>query len=289
MKVQLVVRIACLWSLALAACGPASKPAPAAPSTPAGIALDGDPNGLFWEEKRARLIIADDAHNRLLSWQEGHAVAVLAELPAESGKGGLGQPVVDEAGNVLVPRFGHGTGGAVLRIDAAGRAVPLAGLDPARRRIGLAASQGRLFETYFVRAADHREGGAAEIESNGTEAAIGVFRKPIGVVVMNDALFVADQDEGAVFQCATRAPGNCKRLAALTEPDLLAIGPDGSLFTGGRGGQLRQIRRDGTVSVVAAGTGEIRGVAWDAAGKRVFLARRSAGHGAIEIVPLPAK
>lgn len=70
------------------------------------------------------------------------------------------------------------------------------------------------------------------------------------------------------------------------QPDLLAQGPEGALFTGGRAGQIRRIDASGQVRVIARFSGEVRGVAWDGA-ERLFVARRGQdGRGSIEIVPL---
>ncbi|HEY3594233.1 MAG TPA: hypothetical protein VGL13_10165, partial [Polyangiaceae bacterium] len=184
------------------------------------IAIDGDPNGLFWDTPHRRLIIADDAHNRLLSWQ-GHDVAVLAELPIDAGKAGLGQPALDDSGAIFVPRFGHGISGAILRVDAQGHASAIAGVDPTRRRIGLFSWQGRLFETYFVRSPERHDGAVAEVATNGTETDLTTFGKPVGVLAVGNDLFVSDQEGNAVFRCEPRAPAGCARFADVEQPDLL--------------------------------------------------------------------
>jgi hypothetical protein len=273
-----------------------SAAAPSAPGAPAGgvacvenIAFDGDPNGLLWDAAHARLVVTDSAHARLLAFSAEHGVSVLADIPPDEGKAGasLGQPVLDDGGELLVTRFGNGVTGGIVRIDANGTVGSVSGLDPERRRIGLASAEGRLFETYFVKKGAERAGGVAEVRADGPELDVASFQKPVGVVAAGGALYVSDQDQNAIFRCATTAGATCTRFATLTKPDLLAVGPHGSLFTGGRGGELRQIDRAGAVERVVAGSGEIRGVAWDGA-RRVFFTRRAAdGRGVIGACLLP--
>src|SRR5262249_12657264 len=149
---------------------------------------------LVWDAARSRLVIADEANSRILAWQGG-AVSVVADVPVAEGKAGLGQPVLDAGGNIVVPRFGYGISGAVIKVDAEGHVSSIAGVDPKRRRIGLAPHQGRLFETFFVKADDHREGGLAEVQANGSEVDLATFHKPVGVVAAGDAIYVSDQDD----------------------------------------------------------------------------------------------
>src|SRR5262249_15190103 len=133
---------ASLVSLALAlaavACGGRAAPPPAAQVPAASateIAIDGDPNGLWWDAASGALLIADDDHGRILRWRDGEDVAVVATLPARDGAG-LGQLVIDGTGAIIIARFGHGTAGEVLRVAADGTAQVVPGLDAERRRIG---------------------------------------------------------------------------------------------------------------------------------------------------------
>jgi hypothetical protein len=285
---------AALLALGLADCAPATVPArsvplPVAPRTTltceASIAVPGDPNGLFWDAPRERLIIADSTHDRLLVWKAGETVSVLAELP-EAARSGLGQPVMDGE-DVLVPRFGHGTAGSIARIAADGSVTNLEGLAADRRRIGLSAADGRLFETYFVKTESGRAGALAEIRRDATETPLASFAKPVAVCALGGALYVSDQDAGAVFRCTTSAPSTCTRFAAVPAPDLLAAGPAGSLYTGGKDGDVRRVDAHGVVTTVAHGRTEVRGVAWDGS-LRLFVARRTANDsGRVEVCTSP--
>ena len=68
------------------------------------------------------------------------------------------------------------------------------------------------------------------------------------------------------------SPGAPSTLATIPGPDLLCEGPAGSFFMGGTTGEVRHIAADGSFSTLAGGFLEIRGVAYDAANKRVFAA-----------------
>ena len=52
----------------------------------------------------------------------------------------------------------------------------------------------------------------------------------------------------------------------------MTAGPNGSLFTGGTTGEVLQIAADGTVTTFASGFQEVRGTAYDAVNKRLFIA-----------------
>ena len=100
--------------LAAAACGGA-RPPPAA--FPVGeVAVDGDPNGLLWDE--GGLLIADSAANRILRWDGRSPPSVYAEIPA-AGRPGVGQLGRLADGRILVSRFGYGEKGSMFVVDRA--------------------------------------------------------------------------------------------------------------------------------------------------------------------------
>jgi glucose/arabinose dehydrogenase len=51
----------------------------------------------------------------------------------------------------------------------------------------------------------------------------------------------------------------------------LSKGPGDSIFTGGKDGAVHRIDAEGHVSVFASGFGEVRGIAYDPSGRRLFL------------------
>ena len=89
---------------------------------PTTIPVDGDPNGLWWDEASGTLFVADDRNNRVLTWTDANGFGVLGDLPeAAASLPGLGQPVLVED-RVIVPRFGDGTAGDIVWIGLSGSA-----------------------------------------------------------------------------------------------------------------------------------------------------------------------
>ncbi|MCA9691285.1 MAG: hypothetical protein KC636_16900, partial [Myxococcales bacterium] len=96
--------------------------------------------------------------------------------------------------------------------------------------------------------------------------------KVVGVLALGGALFISVQNEDEVLR-ADPSDGRVTAFAVgLEEPDLLAAGPDGSIFAGARDGSVSRIEADGSFTKVVTGLQEVRGVAWDDAGQRLFVA-----------------
>lgn len=297
------IAAACL--LALSACDGTTTPsADAGPRADGGdasvmvdrgprtMAIDGDPNGLWWEASEQTLYIADDNGNRILRWTDAAGFSLVANLPAPSAQGaGLGQLVRTSDGTLVVTRFGYGTAGDIAFVTPAGDAHVVPSLDPQRRRIGLTiAPDGRLFDSYFVRVASGTAVGAvAQLDLAGTETdVVMALQKPVGVLALADHLFISDQTLGQILQAPLSAPGSFTVLATLTGPDLLAPGPNGSVFTGGASGTVSRIDSAGQVSVLVSGLLSARGVAYDADHARVFVAEHDPNNVANTIRILPA-
>ena len=258
---------------------------------PTSIPLDGDANGLFWDAALGTLIIADDDNNRLLTWTDGGGITILADLPPAPPNGaGLGQVVKTKDGSLLVTRFGYGTAGDVVYVKADKSTGKVPNLDPARRRIGLTvSSDGTLFDTYFVKTASGQAGAVARLDLSGTETdVLPSLKKPVGVLVSGANLVVSDQAASTVVTAPIAAPDKSAVLAHLEGPDLLCEGPNGSFFTGSTTDELRQIASDGTVTSFARGFLSVRGVAYDAANKRLFAAEHDPAGKAntLRIVPV---
>jgi hypothetical protein len=164
--------------------------------------------------------------------------------------------------------------GRVVTIAPDCTAKEMPGLDLARRRIGLAAAaDGTLYTAWFEKHGDIRRGGVARIEAGGQETTIMEdLQKPVGLLVVGDALLVADQRMGKVLRSPLAQPSSADLLVAIEEPDLLAHGPDGSFLTGAKTGQVRRIDSNGTITVVATGFSAVRGIAYAATNRRLFVA-----------------
>lgn len=239
---------------------------------PTTVPIDGDPNGLWWAD--GRLLVADDDNNRVLKWTDADGIGLVGELPEASSDGaGLGQIVVTADGTIVVTRFGYGTSGDVVTLAADGTGSVVSGLDPERRRIGLAlADDGTLYDGWFTSGDAGRVGAVSVLDLAGGETDVMPdLGKPVGVFVSGDTLYVSDQDAGEVIRAPLSDPSDVSVFAQVEYPDLICAGPDGSLFTGGSDGDLRQIGADGSVTTLVSGYQEIRGVAYDAENTRLFF------------------
>ena len=258
---------------------------------PAVLAIEGDANGLFWDTSSGSLLVADDDGNRIVRWRDEGGFSLVSELPAGTDEGaGLGQLVRTSDGAIVVTRFGCGTRGDVAVVPPEGAPYVVPGLDPMRRRIGLTlAPDGRLFDSWFVRVASgDRVGAVGALSLDGTETeAITGLQKPVGVLAMGDSLYVTDQDLGEVLRAPLTDLSSFVVHAEIDQPDLLAAGPGGSLFTGGLGGVVYQVGADGAVAIVGTGFSAVRGVAYDAQNRRLFVAEHDADEEhAIHILPI---
>ncbi|MCY1022957.1 hypothetical protein [Pyxidicoccus sp. MSG2] len=271
-----------LLTLALALTGCSSEPStppdetPAVERGPKAIALDGDPNGLFWDAAGKTLYIADDQNHRILKYRDGEGVSLAVALPdAPANSPNLGELVRLEDGTIVTVRFGFGTAGAVLFARPDGTTGTVPGLPTNRRRIGLTVtSDGRILDSYFVRNSNVNVGSVAQVGLDGTEQElVGALQKPVGVLAVGDTLYIADQVAGKVYRSPLARPAELQTLATLTEPDLLALGPNGVLLTGTRQGTVIGITTsNGETSVLASGFQQVRGTAYDAANRRLFIA-----------------
>lgn len=238
---------------------------------PTTIAIDGDPNGLWWAD--GQLTIADDDNNRILQWTDAAGIGLVGDLPPAAAEGaGLGQVIVLDDGTRVVSRFGYGTTGDVVTLSAAGVGAVVPGLDVERRRIGLAlAADGRIFVSWFISGDAGRVGAVSLLDLAGTETdALPGLIKPVGIFADAAHLFVTDQDAGELLMAPISDPSDISVLAQVEAPDLLCGGPDGSLFTGGAG-EVRQISSAGVVTTLASGYQSVRGVAYDAENRRLFF------------------
>lgn len=241
---------------------------------PTAIDVDGDPNGLWWDADEGALYLADDNGNRILRWTDADGFSLAAELPEASADGpGLGQLVRTSDGTLVVPRFGYGTSGDVVYVNAAGSSGVVPGLDVERRRIGLTvADDGTLYDGWFVSSDGGRVGGVSVLDLAGGETdVLDSLGKPVGLLASGDTLWVTDQDLNQVLTAPLASPDALALLTEVDSPDLLCAGPDGGVYTGGKDGSVRLVSAAGEVTTPASGYQEVRGVAYDAENGRLFL------------------
>jgi sugar lactone lactonase YvrE len=291
------------WTLVVV-CG-CSGPTPAATERPPieakvpttsrypSVDLPGDGNGVYWDAKASALYLTDDTHDQLVRWTDRGGFEVFAALP-KAKRTSLGALVRLPDGSLVTASLGFGTDGAVFRTSAAGETTSLEHVDPARRRIGLASDgEGGVYEAYFVVTDGHHHGGVAHLGADGVEHELVAegLAKPIGVAASDATLYVADQEARTLFAMSL-APGGSTELRTvardLPSADLLTVLPDGDLVTGGTKGAVLRITPAGAVSTIAEGFEQVRGTAYDPAGKRLFVVdhSRASSHHSLHIVPL---
>ena len=242
---------------------------------PVQLAVDGDPNGLWWDAATETLYLADDDGNRILTWTDAGGFASAGALAAAPADGpGLGQVVRPPDGTLVVTRFGGGTAGDVATLAPDGTAGVVSGLDPERRRLGLTVGpDGALYDSwYVVDGAGVREGAIGKLDLSGAETPIvESLGKPVGVWATDGRLYFTDQEVGQLLSALPDGSDLQVVAADLPEPDLLCGGPGDTLFTGGANGEVRQISLSGEVTLFAPGFREVRGVAYDEKNTRLFL------------------
>lgn len=240
------------------------------------IDIDGDANGLWWDDASQTLYVADDNNNRILTWKDATGFSLLKDLPAAAEQGsGLGQLVITPGKEIVVTRFGFGKLGDVAYVDAAGNAKTVPNLDKEKRRIGLTIdSKGQLYDSWFVRLENgERAGAIGKLSLSGTEEeVITGLKKPVAVLAVGDELFVSDQDLGQILRAPIASPGDFTVLTQMEKPDLLAVGPDNTLFAGSASGNVYKVTLNGQASVFQTGFQAVRGVAYDPTNRRLFVA-----------------
>lgn len=299
LQLRHVVAVAVAGALVslLAGCGDDQPGSPQAgvERGPKVVSIDGDPNGLWWDDAEQVLYVADDSGDRILRWTDAGGFALQQDLTAGPAEGaGLGQLVRTADGTLVITRFGHGTAGAVVFVPPSSAAQDVPGLAVERRRVGLTvAADGQLYDSWFVRqASGERVGAVGALSLAGTEREIITgLKKPVGVLAVGDSLYVSDQDLGQILKAPLSDPAEYTVLASVPAPDLIAAGPGGSVFAGSGGGDLYRIEPNGDASVFQAGFDTVRGVAYDPTNRRVFVVNH-VGHEAqgvthsIQILPV---
>jgi hypothetical protein len=261
---------------------------------PVALAIaDSDPNGIFWDEASSTLCIADNENDRVMTWTDSGGFKVLVDLPGPSGND-VGGIVRLSSGTIVVPEFGFGTAGLVAVVSPSGTASTVPGLDMTKRRLGVAvAPDGSLYDSYFIEVTAGQSGFVAKLDiTAGTETSVITgLQKPVGLAAVGTTLFVSDQAAGEIYAAPLGSPQSYKTLSTNLMPDLLSVGPNGTIFSGSPTGVVYQIdTTTGTFNTLftASGTLEPRGTAYDAVNKRLFVAEHDSSHIAnfIEIVPV---
>jgi len=256
---------------------------------------EGEPASVFWSARSDELFIADNVGNQIWSWTDDgglvkHATTADPNGALAAGATLVGQVIERGDGTLVVARFGQPGGGfsaiAWVRPDGSSGLVP--NVDENQKHLGLVeAPDGTLYGTSFGRAPSGmgQAGSVLQLDLEAGETIIADgFGKLVGIVVIDDTLFVADQSAGIVYSAPLAAlppeASGWTVFAELPVPDQLCVGPDGSVFSGQfqaapdstESVAIRQIGADGSVSrfigdpVVAKPSG----VSFDPGSRRLF-------------------
>lgn len=277
-----------------------AAPAVCEPFAPYVIDVQAEPNGLYYRADQQALYIADDDNNRILVRTDAGQSSVFAQIPNPSGDpgaDGLGDLDFADDGWLYVPRFGFGMPGlgAVFRVAPDGTPEQIAGVNADWRRVGLDYddARGLLYVATFSKDANNVFTGwiSAVDPAAGTETTIVAgLRKPVGVVVSGDQLYVGDQMLRHLYRVDLGAATPALALVSdqFEALDLMKPAPRGDLFalsydTANSRGYVYRVTPAGKITTVATGDWEPRGLAFDGT-SRIFISARDSQ----EIVVVPA-
>ncbi len=293
---------------ALAACG-GSDDNDVVDRGPTTIEVNAKLNGIYWDSAASRLYLTDDdaAANAIKTWDGDKKFSVAYQLPAMGAdqRPTLGQVTRGNDGNLYTTRFGFGSYGTVVVAPKSGQPFNLTGLAGDRRRLPIApTADGKLLNGWFRGGGSGPSGVISELTlGSGTAASerdlITGLSKPAGLALVGDQLYVSDQGAGRILAYslaavranpATAADGRLVvEFTSADSLDLMTAGTDGTLYFGSGAGKLYSVDSRGTLKTLASGWPGIRGVALDAANKRLFVAvvaEKTDGPATIRIVPI---
>jgi hypothetical protein len=275
-------------TIAAALAGCAGHVATLAPSR---VAVDARPNGIAVRPDDGAVLITDDGSNSILLSTDGRDYVRYLSVPVVAGQPN-GLSALTFAGDhaLLVARFGFGAAGGLFEIASGRSASTLDGLDPARRRLGLATiGPGKVLSSWFIKDGNQPpRGGVSLIDYDpATHAAterdlLTGLGKPVGVAVFRGRVFVADQENNRIVEASLdtllnsaspRAPDGL--VAQIDSPDLLAVDKRGVLYTKCRQRSFCKVTPDGGVTELAGDFENARGVALDENRARLYVIDRA--------------
>jgi hypothetical protein len=257
---------------------------------PLKLSINGDPNGLWWDSTDKKLYIADEKNQRLIVWSDskGFGETPLALPPAIANQGGLGQVVRLADNSFVVTQFGFGVAGSVIHLSPQNVGNIAQGIDTKLRRIGLTITdKGELFDCgfAFVSTDNTRAGVVNRLTITPTTnqviaqetTVIQGFSKIVGCLVVGETLYISEQDKNRIFSVPlsklSSTPLNIQDLSVVAQVDTpqLLTAVNGDILTGASGGVLQRIHPNGQVETLSTGYQQVRGTAYDAANRRLFI------------------
>jgi len=283
---------------------------------PTVIPFSGDPAGLFWEYgTRGGLYVADQKSDEIIKWTDAAGFGTTWVLPQPQNSGSsLGQLVRELDGTMFVPRAGVGADNTVLWVTNIGDAgdlslSPDASLDPTVTRSGFTLlPDNTTIDTFFQNDGGGDFGLVNTLSTPPTEKKLVTgLPHPLAVVYNEARLYIADGDLNEVIAIGQTggsflgdagsdagdggdAGQHGRVFAAIDQPSFACAGADGDLFVTTVTGTVDRITSAGVVTAVATGLKELRGVAFDGAAKRIFVAEHdpadAGGQNTIRIYPI---
>ncbi|MEO7109014.1 MAG: hypothetical protein ABI183_01140 [Polyangiaceae bacterium] len=276
---------------------------------PTVIPFSGDPAGLFWEYgTNGGLYVADQANSKIIKWTDAAGFGISWTLPAPQNSGStLGQVVRALDGTMFVPRAGTGADNTVLWITNLGDAgdlalMPDASLDPSFTRSGFTLlPDNTTIDTRFADSDSGNVGTVDTLKSPPSESKlVSGLSKPLAVVYNESRLYIADQDLNVVIAIAQTGGsfvsdagdgggdggGHGRVFVAIDQPNFACAGADGDLYVTSLNGSVYRVSSAGVATTIATGLHELRGVAFDGATHRIFVAEHGASVNQIRIYPI---
>jgi DNA-binding beta-propeller fold protein YncE len=272
-------------------------------SAPQRVAVSASANGIAVRAEDGAIFITDDKTSSVLSSSDTRTFAHYASVPAAAGQpNGLSQLSFADDGTLMIARFG--TASAVFGIVGADQVAAFSGPDPLRRRLGLISiGSNRLLSTWFIKNGSNPAQGALSLITYDPAAHTATERdlltglgKPVGIAVSGDTVYVSDQANNNIVEASLNtllsAPQPITLRTVFVQidgPDLLAVAPDGALYTKCNATGLCRVTQDGTVSVLANDLQNARGVAIDKLRSRLYVIDRASHNGStsyLRIFPL---
>lgn len=260
------------------------------------IDLAFDPNGLCWDTGERALYLVDLSGNRIMRWTDRRGFQVAASLPKPRRPGStLGGIARLPDGRTVVARAGAGKDSTLFEVSEVHGARALSALPGERRRVGVSVDLDEAGDLYVASVSGSR-GHVSKVdlaEADETDLPFDDLEQPFGIAVVGNVLYVSDRKRGEIQVMSLRPLSKPHAVAQLASPGLMAPGPASSVLVASRTGAVWQLAADGRLLRLLTSQNEVRGIAWDPTGKRLFFAEHDTDDSdgiqhRLQILPLAA-
>ena len=261
-------------------------------------------NGIYWDATAKKLYLTESNANALLSWTDAaHTFSIHSQFPIPvpaTAQVSLGDILPNTDGTFIVSNFfASNLVKAPAAAQSMGSAITVTDGTAMRRRIGLSRNPaGDVYAATFVGGGGMNQTGAiTKLTITGATATEEIvvtnidtsttFKKLVGIVATNTALWVTQQDGGRLADDVDNAlykvdlplatpPVVTKIKDTMHYADLLVPLPNGDFLTGCKMAVCRITQAGVETQLTALGTFEdVRGLAYDADMQRLFIINHS--------------